>query len=148
MVYVFIYLMVIGIFMSKTSSCVYNINYHIVWCPKYRKSILVGTVKEFIEEQIRTISATKGYDVLELKVMPDHIHLFISATPSESPTAIVKILKGVSGLRLFKKFPELKKTLWNGHVWSPSYYVGTAGKVTAETVRRYIEEQERNSSTD
>ena len=140
--------MVICIFMSKTSSCVYNINYHIVWCPKYRKPILVDKIKDFMEEQIHTISATKGYNVLELKVMPDHIHLFISATPSESPTAIVKILKGVSGLRLFKKYPELKKTLWNGHVWSPSYYVGTAGKVTSETVRRYIEEQERNSSTD
>jgi putative transposase len=60
---------------------------------------------------------------------------------------IVKVLKGVSGLQLFKKYPGLKKELWDGHIWSPSYYVGTAGKVTAETVKRYIEEQKCDSST-
>jgi len=75
--------------------------------------------------------------------------LFISAPPFEAPTAIVKVLKGVSGLRLFKRYPELKERYWRGHVWSPSYYIGTAGKVSAETIRRYIEEQEgRNSFTD
>jgi len=141
--------MVKYIIMGKTSSAVYNINYHIVWCPKYRKPILTGKVKEFMEEQMHTISAAKGYEVLELKVMPDHIHLFISAPPFEAPTAIVKVLKGVSGLRLFKRYPELKERYWRGHVWSPSYYIGTAGKVSAETIRRYIEEQEgRNSFTD
>lgn len=141
--------------MGKTSSAVYNINYHIVWCPKYRKSILKGKIKEFVEEQIHTISEAKGYKVLELKVLPDHIHLFISAPPFESPTAIVKILKGVSGLRMFKKYPELKKELWNGHMWSPSYYVGTAGHVSSKTVLDYINRVEhgtkerkcRNSST-
>lgn len=73
--------------------------------------------------------------------MPDHIHLFISAHPKESPTGIVKILKGVTGLRLFKKHPELKSECWGGHIWSPSYYVGTAGTVSAETIRNYIQEQ-------
>lgn len=118
-----------------------------MWCPKYRKSILKGKIKEFLKDQIDTIAETKNWKVLELKIMSDHIHLFISAPPFDSPTAIVKILKGVTGLRLFKKYPELKKKYWKGHIWSPSYYVGTAGKVTSETVRRYIEEQERNSST-
>ena len=124
--------------MSKTSSCVYNINYHIVWCPKYRKPILTGKIKDFIEEQIHTISETKNYEILELKVMPDHIHLFISASPTESPTGIVKIFKGVSGLRLFKIHPELKKDCWDGHIWSPSYYIGTAGNVSAKTIQDYI----------
>jgi putative transposase len=124
--------------MNKTSSAVYNINYHIVWCPKYRKPILTGKIKEFVEEQIHTISATKGYEVLELQVLPDHIHLFISAPPIESPTGIVKVLKGVSGLRLFKLHPELKKEYWDGHIWSPSYYVGTAGQISAKTILDYI----------
>ncbi|RLG45340.1 MAG: IS200/IS605 family transposase [Thermoproteota archaeon] len=134
--------------MPKTSSCVYNINYHIVWCPKYRKPILKGKIKEFIEEQIYTISGAKDYEVIDLKVMPDHIHLFLSAKPSESPTSIVKVLKGVSALRAFKRFPELKNIYRRGKMWSPSYYVGTAGKVSADTIRRYIDEQGRNSSTD
>ncbi len=128
--------------MGKTSSAVYNINYHIVWCPKYRKSILKGKIREFVKEQIHTISETKGYKVLELKIMPDHIHLFISAPPFESPTNIVKILKGVSGLRLFKKYPELKKDYWKGHIWSPSYYVGTAGQISARTIEQYIKRVE------
>ena len=73
--------------------------------------------------------------------MPDHIHLFISTTPFESPTGIVKVFKGVTALRLFKKFPELRDKYWKGKLWSPSYYVGTTGHVSAETIKRYIEEQ-------
>jgi putative transposase len=104
----------------------------------------VNKIKAFVEEQIHTISETKGWKILELKVMSDHIHLFISVPPVESPMGIVKILKGVSGLRLFKKYPELKKTLWNGHVWSPSYYVGTAGHVSSKTIQDYINRVEHD----
>lgn len=132
--------------MGLKSSAVYNINYHIVWCPKYRKEVLVGEIKTFLEDQLETIAATKGWDVLELQVMPDHVHLFISAPPSDSPTGIVKVLKGVTALRLFKKHPELKEEYWGGHIWSPSYYVGTAGHVSAETIQKYIENQKTDSS--
>jgi len=142
--------------MGRTSSAVYEINYHIVWCPKYRKPVLVGEVREFLEEQIKTIAETKGWEIIELEVMPDHIHLFISAPPFEAPTNIVKILKGVTAKRLFEKFPELReKEFWGGHIGhigSPSYYVGTAGHVSAETIKKYVEGvknrgRSRNSST-
>jgi len=134
--------------MEKTSSCVYNINYHLVFCPKYRKSVIIGEVKEFLEECIETIADARGFKILEKQIMPNHIHLFISTPPQYSPTAIVKVLRGVTSLRLFNKFPELKEKLWKGKFWSPSYYVGTAGHVSAETIERYIQEQKRNSSTD
>jgi putative transposase len=137
--------------MGRKSSAVYNVNYHFIWCPKYRKPILEEAgIKEFLEDQIHTIAATKECEVLALEVMPDHVHLFISTTPFESPTGIVKVLKGVTALRLFKKFPELRNKYWKGKLWSPSYYVGTAGHVSAETIQKYIEEQIgtlRNSST-
>jgi len=81
-----------------------------------------------------------------MEVMPDHIHIFISAPPFEAPTDIVKILKGVTARRLFMEFPDLKKKLWKGSIWSPSYYVGTAGHVSAETIKRYIEEQKSSST--
>jgi len=133
--------------MGRKSSAVYNINYHLVWCPKYCKPILENKkVKEFLEDQIHTIAKTKDYEVLALEVMPDHLHLFISASPFDSPTAIVKVFKGVTALRLFKKFPELRNKFWKGKLWSPSYYVGTAGYISAETIRKYIETQS-NSST-
>jgi len=136
--------------MGRTSSAVYNINYHIVWCPKYRKPILKGDVKEFVEEQLKTIAETKGWKIEELEVMPDHIHLFISAPPFESPTAIVKVVKGVTARRIFDKFPHLRKVFRRGSIWSPSYYVGTAGHVSAETIKKYIagvKNRGRNSST-
>ena len=137
--------------MGRKSSAVYNINYHLVWCPKYRQPILKeNEVKEFLTDQIHTIADAKGYRVIALEVMPDHLHLFISTSPFDSPTSIVKVFKGVTALRLFKKFPKLRNKYWRGKLWSPSYYVGTAGHVSTETIQRYIEEQRgsgRNSST-
>lgn len=128
--------------MGKGSSATYNINYHIVWCPKFRKKILTGKVKTFVEDQLETIAQTKGYTILEARVMPDHIHLFIKANPFDSPTNIVKIFKGVTSLRIFKKFPELRQQLWRGVLWSPSYYIGTAGHVSAEVIEKYIHGQQ------
>jgi putative transposase len=127
---------------GRKSSAVHEINNHLVWCPRYRKPILEEPrVKEFLEDQIATIADTKGYEVLALEVMPDHVHLFVSATPFDSPTGIVKVFKGVTALRLFKKFPELRGKYWKGKLWSPSYYMGTAGHVSAETIQKYIEDQ-------
>jgi putative transposase len=88
--------------MGKGSSASYNINYHIVWSSKFRKPILTGKVKTFAEEQLETIAETKGYKLLESRVMPDHIHLFIEANPFDSPTNIVKIFKGVTYSRSFQ----------------------------------------------
>ncbi len=123
--------------MGRKSSVVYNINYYFIWCPKYRKPILEEAgIKEFLEDQIHTIAATKECKVLALEVIPDQIHLFISTTPFESPTGLVKVLKGVTAFRLFK-FPELRNKYWKGKLWSPSYHVGTAEKISAETIQRY-----------
>ena len=110
--------------MGRKSSAVFNINYHLVWCPKYRKQLLEKPeVKQFLEDQIHTIAATKGFELLALETQPDHTHLFISAPPFDSPTEIVKVFKGVTALRLFIKFPELRNEYWKGKLWSPSYYV-------------------------
>jgi len=133
--------------MNKSISAVYNINYHIVWCPKYRHHVLVREIRNFLQECIETIATTKGWKILDLRVQPDHIHLFISSPPFDSPTAIVKILKGTTALRLFKKFPQLHYKFRKGNLWSPSYYVGTAGHVSAKTIQKYIEAQTANSST-
>ena len=94
--------------MGKASSATYNINYHIVWASKFRKKILTGKVKTFVEEQLETIAETKGYKILESKVMPDHIHVFIGANPFDSPTNIVKIFRK-SLVEMFKKFPQLRR---------------------------------------
>lgn len=107
---------------------------------------MIGKIKDFLEEQLETIAETKGYKILEKRVMPDHVHLFLEANPFDSPMNIVKVFKGVSSLRVSKRFPELREQMWRGVLWSPSYYVGTAGHVSSEVIERYIKEQERHSS--
>jgi len=125
---------------KSTRHAKYQIAYHFVWIPKYQKSILKGEIKEFLEELFKEIAQEYGFEILAMEVMPDHIHLFVSAPPKYSPSTIVKIFKGISAKKLFQKFPELRKEYWKNHLWAPSYYVGTAGQVSAETIRRYIEE--------
>lgn len=137
--------------MTYSSSAVYEINYHIVWCTKYRNQVITDEVKQFMDDQIRTIADSKEWTVIELEVMPEHIHLFLSAPPFVAPTDIVKVMKGVTAKRVFEKFPQLRRRkFWGNHVWSPSYYIGTHGNVSAETIKKYIEgtsNRGRNSST-
>ena len=126
--------------MTYSSSAVYEISYHIVWCIKHRKHLITDELKEFLDDQIRTIAESKEWSIIELEVMPEHIHVFISTPPFIAPTDIVKVLKGVTAKRVFEKFPKLrKKEFFGNHLWSPSYYVGTHGDVSAEKIKKYIE---------
>jgi putative transposase len=112
----------------------YNINYHIVWIPKYRRAILNEEVKKRLTTIFQEIMEEKGIEVLAQEIMPDHIHIFISSPPKNSPSLIVNWLKGISA-RIYnhRHYPKIK--------WTRSYYVGTAGTVTAETIKKYIQEQ-------
>lgn len=123
-------------------NCVYQVTYHVVWCPKYRHDVLVGQVADAMEEMLEEICAERGWAITAQEVQPDHIHLFLSIPPSRAFADVVKILKGVTARKLFQRFPALKKRLGGGHLWSPSYFVGTAGNVSAETIRLYIERTE------
>lgn len=126
---------------NKASSAVFNINYHIAWCTKYRRKALNPDIRASLENILRTICDARGWEILEVQAMEDHIHLFLSTSPFESPMNIVKVLKGVSAKQLFRQHPEIRNVLKKGHLWSPSYYVGTAGHVSAEAIERYIQEQ-------
>ncbi len=100
------------------------------------------------KEVLAHLAEEHGYEILGMEVMPDHVHAFLSAPPAVSPAVIVKVLKGASARRLFAAFPQLRRRLWGGHLWNPSYYVGTAGHVSAETIKRYIEEQKTDADAD
>ena len=123
-------------------NCVYKVAYHVIWCPKYRKQVLTGKIAEAVRGGIISICEERRWVILALEVQPDHIHLFVTIPPSLAVADAVKVLKGTTARRLFATFPELKKQLYGGHLWSPSYYVGTAGDVSAETIRHYIERTE------
>ncbi len=126
---------------KKTRHATYNINYHLVWCPKYRKKILIGKLKEIVEETIKEVCKQRGWELQEVSIQEDHIHIFLSAKPIFSPMFIVKVLKGNTASKAVREYRFAKR------FWSPSYYVGTAGTVTQQTIQRYIQEQEcsRNS---
>jgi putative transposase len=133
---------------KATSHTKYNINYHVIWIPKYRKPILTGRVKQYLDDIIRYNCEYHGWECLALEIMPDHIHLFLSARPNWPPSKIVNILKGSTSKYLRDRFPRLKYLGYKKRVkrfpnlWARGYYCGTAGHVSQEQVIRYIMEQD------
>lgn len=124
---------------KRTRHAAYQINYHLVWCPKFRRPVLAGEVGKRLAELIPPIVEENGGEVLDLTVMPDHVHLFASFPPTIAINQIVFRIKGSTSHQLREEFPELNSRLPS--LWTRSYYVGTAGHVSAETIRRYIEQQ-------
>ena len=113
-----------------------------VWCPKYRKAILKGKVCKRMNQLIEEICAENKWEIISKEIQSDHVHLFVSISPAISIATAVKKLKGITARKMFAEFPGLKKKLWDGSFWSPSYYVGTAGNVSSETIQKYIERTE------
>ena len=123
-------------------TCVYNINYHFVWCVKYRRKALKPEIAERLYELVQEIGLEKGFTVVDCRVGEnDHVHCFVSAPPKISVTQIVKYLKGISGNTLLKEFPELRTILWKGQLWNGSYFCETIGSTSEENILKYIERQ-------
>lgn len=122
-----------------SNGCVYNINYHLVWCPKYRKAVLIGDVARDVKLLIEAKAKELGVEIGGLEVMPDHIHLFISCKPTLPIHFIVQQFKGVTSHELRNKYEHLRKKLPT--LWSRSYYVGTAGFVSDTVIKNYIAHQ-------
>jgi putative transposase len=122
-------------------TCVYNIGYHIVWSTKYRKKIIEGSIDSRLKELFKEIANEYDFLIREMEVMPDHCHVFVESHPKYAPSRIVKLLKGVSARKLFMEFPHIKQKLWGGHLWNPSYYIGTVGNMSKDIVLKYIQQQ-------
>jgi len=128
--------------------CKYNINYHLVWIPKYRKILLEDKVKDTLTFILTEQCKQLHLETLALEIMPDHLHLFVGAKPTHIPYLIVKQLKGVSSIKLREQFPELEYLGYPSrlkrfkHLWARGYYCGSAGHVSQDAVKRYILEQE------
>lgn len=125
---------------GKTRYAHYSIAYHLVWIPNYRRRILTGEVQKETKRLISECCEQQGLTLLALETDEDHIHVFVSAAPRFSPALLANLLKGYSSRYLREQFPKLKKMYGKEHLWTSSYYVGTAGNVAAETIKRYIEE--------
>jgi putative transposase len=127
---------------KRTRHAAYNINYHFVWIPKYRRPVLVGQIAKRLVELLHQKAAELGGEIFDLTVQPDHVHMFCSFPPTIAPYQIMYRIRKFTAHELRKAFPELKSRLPN--LWTRSYYVGTAGQVSAETIQRYIKAQKRS----
>ena len=127
---------------KRTPHSVGQINYHFVWIPRYRKKVLVGAIAERLRTICATVAAKLEFEILALEMMPDHVHLFVSCPPKWSPAQVVRRFKGCSSRLLMQEFPQLKQ-YWGGKtLWAEGYDIGTAGHVSAERIRRYIDESQ------
>lgn len=120
---------------------VYAIQYHIVWCVKYRRKILTQEVETKLINILNKIADDNQIIIQELNTDLDHIHMLISCKPQHCISNFMKAFKGVSARLLAKEIPELKKQFPKGHLWNPSYYVGTVSENTEQQIQDYIKSQ-------
>ncbi|MDY7003144.1 MAG: IS200/IS605 family transposase [Cyanobacteriota bacterium] len=113
------------------------VNYHFVWIPKRRKKVLIGDVATRLRQIFAELAIEKEWDILALEVAPDHIHLFVSVKPTDTPHLVVKAFKGRSSCYLRREFPRLKKL---PSLWTNSYFISTAGNVCSDVIKKYIED--------
>ncbi|HHY74268.1 MAG TPA: IS200/IS605 family transposase [Bacillus bacterium] len=130
--------------LKHARTCVYNVNYHIVWTVKYRRKVLTNQIESYLKDLFQEIAKEKEFEVVMMEVVDqDHIHVFASAHPKIAPSYIVKMLKGISGRKLFLQFPEIKQKLWKGHLWNSSFYLETVGSISEDGIKKYIENQSK-----
>jgi putative transposase len=119
--------------------CVYDTRYHLVWAPKYRKWVLQGAVRERVRALFLEIAGHHGFEIEELEVDKDNVHVFLSFPPKYSIGQVVGLLKAVSAREIRAGFPEVRKQLWGGEFWEDGYFARTVGdKVTADVIKKYI----------
>lgn len=120
----------------------YTLNYHIVWIPKYRQSVLTGEVADRVESIIHEIADDKGLDIQDLAIQPDHVHLSVSSPPKHSPALLANWFKRISSRKYNYRHADRDGEKIQ---WTRGYYAGTTGHVSQETVERYIQNQEENA---
>ncbi len=127
---------------TKTRTNVYRTTYHFVWVTKYRKAIFTTPERrEALKEFLHQIAKNNEITILESEIVNDHVHLVASFPPSKSISSVMKALKGASAREWFQQFPDTKKELWKGSLWSRSYFVSTVGDVSKEVVMQYVQNQ-------
>jgi putative transposase len=128
----------------KNTGSVFNLHLHFVWCPKYRKPVLVDAVETRLKELLYAKAEALGVEIEGLEILPDHVHLFVAVPPTDAPQHYANQFKGYTSRILRQEFETLRSSL--PCLWSRSYYVGSAGHVSADVIKKYIEEQKVRGS--
>ena len=126
-----------GYLQSVTS--VHFMNYHFVWCPKYRRKVITGNIEKRLKQLLVQKTGELDCKIIALEIMSDHVHILVQAPPTIAPNRLVAAMKGYTSRVLRKEFPELVSRLPT--LWTRSYFVSTHGHVSAEAIKKYVEEQ-------
>ena len=124
---------------KSNNNVVYSCKFHVVWCPKYRRPVLVDGVDVRLKELVTEICDEHHFDLIEMEVMPDHVHLLLEVDPQFGIHRAAKLIKGTSSRVLREEFPWIKSRLPS--LWTNSYFVASVGNVSLEAIQQYIEDQ-------
>jgi len=124
---------------THSNKAVFNIGYHLIWCPKYRRPVLVDDIEKRLKVLLLQKAQQLDINIEVMEVLPDHLHLFIKCSPIDSPHYIVQQFKGFTSHQLRKEFASLKSRLPT--LWTRSYYCESCGHISEQTVKKYIEDQ-------
>jgi putative transposase len=127
--------------LKSTAQTRYDLRYHFVWIPKYRKRVLEGEIKERIEGMIRFAAQIHDWEVYELAVQADHVHLYLGCQPKWSPSEVMKLIKGGTSNKIRELFPELDEVYWGSTFWADGFLVKSVGAITDKVVSQYIKAQ-------
>ncbi len=127
--------------LRSNRNVVFSCKYHVVWCPKYRRKVLADGVDERLKAVIRSTAAERSATVIEMEVMPDHVHLLVEVDPQFGIHRLVRLLKGRSSRLLREEFPRLRSRLPT--LWTNSYFVATVGGAPLAVIKQYIENQKK-----
>jgi len=123
----------------RSKTCVFNVAYHLIWCPKYRRKVLTDGVDIRLKELFLEKAQQIGAEIASMEIMPDHVHLFVRANPVLAPHYIVQQLKGYSSRVIRSEFDSVRKRIPT--LWTRSYYCESIGHISEDVIKKYISEQ-------
>jgi putative transposase len=128
--------------LKHANHCVYKIRYHMVFCMKYRKNLLTNEILSFLKNLCSDIGERYCFEFDAIGCDGDHVHLFVGSEPKYSPSRVMQIIKSITARNIFKEYPEIRKQLWGGELWSDGGYIGTVGDgTTSDVIKNYVENQ-------
>ena len=135
--------------LDKGAHSVYSLYYHFIQVVKYRKKVFTGDmIVDLLKTKVREIAYTFNVEVLEIECDMDHFHMLFKATPLLNIPRFINAIKTITSREIQRRFPDVKKVLWNGKFWSPSYFLATSGQVTIDVLKRYVDSQEAKRHED
>ena len=127
--------------LKKSAHSTHTLNFHLIFCTKYRRTVLTREVGDRVKEIVCEIAKEQNATVEAIETDTDHVHVMLNLKPTHSLPKLIQLFKGRSARLIFQEFPYIKRRLWGGHLWSPSYFVATAGGAPLETLKNYVNSQ-------